>query len=160
MRNKIADFIQIMNSVNFCYQGDALFMNVQDKFDQIMQEAAQVAIATLTVDGQAPDVRIVLFVYLPETHQLLFMSGADSAKVAEITAHSVAAFTTQAVSEQKYARAKQAKIQKVTLTDSMKQAYFDKFPNSAAYAAHNDFFTVDFNSVDVTADKQTETLTF
>ncbi|MFC6170118.1 pyridoxamine 5'-phosphate oxidase family protein [Loigolactobacillus jiayinensis] len=135
-------------------------MDVKDEFNQIMQEAAQVSIATLTVDGQAPDVRIVLFVYLPETHQLLFMSGADSPKIAQIAAHSAAAFTTQSVSDQKYARAKQAKVQKVTPTEAMKTAYFAKFPTSAAYAAHSEFFTVDFNSADVTADNQTETITF
>lgn len=125
-----------------------------------MQEAAQVSIATLTVDGQAPDVRIVLFVYLPATHQLLFMSGADSPKAAQIAAHSVAAFTTQSVGNQNFARAKQAKVQKITPTEAMKKAYFDKFPATAAYAAHSDFFTVDFDSVAVTTDNQTETVTF
>ncbi|MFD1317162.1 pyridoxamine 5'-phosphate oxidase family protein [Loigolactobacillus zhaoyuanensis] len=135
-------------------------MSAKDNFNQIMQEAAQLSIATLTVDGQAPDVRIVLFVYLPETHQLLFMSGADSPKTAQIAAHSAAAFTTQSVSDQKYARAKQAKVQKVIPTEAMKSAYFDKFPASAAYAAHSEFFTVDFDSADVTADNQTEKVTF
>lgn len=135
-------------------------MSAKDKFDQIMQEATQVSIATLTVDGKAPDVRIVLFVYLPTTHQLLFMTGTNAPKVAQIAAHSAAAFTTQAVGNQNFARAKQAKVQKVTPTEAMKKAYSDKFPAAAAYAAHSDFFTVDFDSVAVTADNQTETITF
>ncbi|MFD0896601.1 pyridoxamine 5'-phosphate oxidase family protein [Loigolactobacillus binensis] len=135
-------------------------MNAKAEFKQVMQEATEVSIATLAVDGQAPDVRIVLFVYLPTTHQLLFMTGADSPKAAQIAAHSAAAFTTQAVGEQNFARAKQAQIQKVTPTETMKKTYFDKFPATAAYAAHSAFFTVDFNSVDVTAAHQTETITF
>lgn len=128
-----------------------------DKTDleKIVNGTAQIAVATLTKNGQAPDVRIVLGVYDKTSDQVLFMSSAQAEKVAEIAAHSQAAFATPQFGELGYARIRHAVVEQINPTPEQLDLYNNKYPENAKYAAHSDFFALRFKEAEVTVDGHT-----
>ena len=67
-------------------------MNLRDKFERIMREQREIALAT-TTDG-LPHVRIVNFYYAPEERRIYFATFKDNEKVVELAANPNIAFTT------------------------------------------------------------------
>lgn len=132
-----------------------------DKTDleRIINNASQIALATLTEDGSAPDVRIVLAVYDPKNAEVLFMTNGQAAKVAEIAAHQQAAFATPQFAADESARVRQATVTKITPTPEQLALYNAKYPQTAKYAAHADFFALAFKQAEVTIGGATSTIT-
>lgn len=124
-----------------------------DKTDlvRIINGAANIAVATLTTNGQAPDVRLVLGAYDEATDQVLFISSTQAEKVAEINAHSQAAFATAPVGQGEFVRVRQATVKQITPTAAQAAVYNKKYPDSAKYAAQSAFFALTFKQADVVA---------
>ncbi|ANZ60449.1 hypothetical protein AYR62_15045 [Secundilactobacillus paracollinoides] len=127
---------------------------------RILTAGGQVAVATLTEDATSPDVRIVIFSYMPDTHQLIFSTVSDSPKTAEITAHSTGAFTTIPAGNQDVVRAKNVTVKKVDATDEITSVYYDKYPFAKKMADNHSFYALEFTTAEVTADGETATVTF
>jgi len=104
-------------------------------------------VGTLTEDGSAPDVRIVLGVYDQDNSQMIFMANAKSEKVAEIAAHSQAAFTTPQFGKSDFARVRKATVTKINPTPAQLNLYNSKYPQSAQYAAQSAFFALTFKQL-------------
>ncbi|MFD1484484.1 pyridoxamine 5'-phosphate oxidase family protein [Lacticaseibacillus baoqingensis] len=128
------------------------------KLEQIIDAAQQIAVATLTEDGTAPDVRIVLGVYDKLGKQVLFMSSRQAEKVAEIAAHGRAAFATPQFDDQGVVRVRHAHVAKITPTTAQSALYQQKYPQTAKFAAHSDFFALTFDEADVTINGETTTV--
>ena len=67
-------------------------MQAKETFLQVMAEQQEIALAT-SVGGQ-PNVRIVNFIYLPETKCVYFSTFKGNDKVGELRANDKVAFTT------------------------------------------------------------------
>ncbi|WP_390405295.1 pyridoxamine 5'-phosphate oxidase family protein [Lacticaseibacillus jixiensis] len=132
-------------------------MSSREDLARIIDSASQIAVATLTEDGSAPDVRIVLGVYDPASDQVLFMSADKAQKVAEISAHPQASLATPQFGEDA-ARIRQATVKPITPTDAQLALYNHKYPQTAKYAAHSDFFALSFKQAEVTIAGVTSTV--
>ncbi|WP_461215771.1 hypothetical protein [Lacticaseibacillus sp. GG6-2] len=82
--------------------------------ERIVNDASQIAVATLTEDGTAPDVRIVLGVYDKADDLVLFMSSGKAEKAAEIAAHQQASFATPQFGQNDVMRVRKATVTKIT----------------------------------------------
>lgn len=131
--------------------------NTED-LERIFNAASQIAVATLTEDGTAPDVRIVLGVYDKATNQELFMTAANAEKVAEIGKHSQASFATPQFGNNDVARVRKATVQKIDPTPEQLALYNAKYPQTAKYAAHADFFALRFEQAEVTIGGENSTV--
>ncbi|WP_196246315.1 pyridoxamine 5'-phosphate oxidase family protein [Lacticaseibacillus zhaodongensis] len=132
-----------------------------DKTDleKILTDATQIAVATLTEDGAAPDVRIVLGAYDAQSKQMLFMTNPKSQKVAEIAAHSQAAFAIPQLGKGGFARVRKADVQQINPSQDQVALYSAKYPQNGQYAAHSSFYALSFKEADVTIDGATSTVT-
>ncbi|MFD1433278.1 pyridoxamine 5'-phosphate oxidase family protein [Lacticaseibacillus yichunensis] len=136
-------------------------MDAKTEAQRILTESGQVAVASLTTDGSAPDVRIVLYTYLKEANTLLFMTAGNANKVAEFAAHDAAAFTTLPIGETNdVVRVRAAKINGITPDEAQLAQYMAAFPQTAKYAAHGTFFALTFSEADVTVKNQESTVEF
>lgn len=71
-------------------------MSTKDTLTNVLKNAANLAVATVSPDGKTPDVRIVNFVYFPDESEntVYFSTSKDANKVKEITANNCVSFTT------------------------------------------------------------------
>lgn len=131
-----------------------------DKTDlaRIINSAAHLAVATLTTDGQAPDVRVVLGAYDSATAQVIFVSSPQAEKVAEIAAHAQAAFATAPVGQGEFVRVRQAIVQSIPASSAPAAVYNQKFPQSGQYAAAATYFALSFQQAEVTTGGTTTTI--
>ncbi|WP_407894283.1 pyridoxamine 5'-phosphate oxidase family protein [Lacticaseibacillus sp. N501-2] len=125
-------------------------MATKTDLERIVNASSQIAVATLTEDGTAPDVRIVLGVYDAENDLVLFMSSGKAEKAAEIAAHKQAAFATPQFGQNDVMRVRKATVTKITPTQAQQTLYTTKYPQTAKYAAHSDFFALAFDQAEVT----------
>ncbi|WP_262314605.1 pyridoxamine 5'-phosphate oxidase family protein [Lacticaseibacillus parakribbianus] len=68
-------------------------MTTQDTYHQILQQAEQLALATLTADGK-PSVRMVNFLFDPSSNTVYVCTDRHAQKVQELATHPTVAFTT------------------------------------------------------------------
>ncbi|WP_165815217.1 pyridoxamine 5'-phosphate oxidase family protein [Levilactobacillus bambusae] len=134
-------------------------MDTMAVFNDIMTNATDLSLATVTEDGH-PDVRIVHFTYLPESHQILFITGEKTEKVVELKAHPQVAVTTQAVKGTDAVRIVAATANPVENTAELRATYTAKFPDAAKMIENAAMYVIDFTSVTVTAGFKTEVVTF
>jgi uncharacterized pyridoxamine 5'-phosphate oxidase family protein len=71
-------------------------MSTKDTLINVLENAANIAVATKSVDGKTPNVRIVNFLYFPNESEntIYFATSKDANKVKELAANGSVAFTT------------------------------------------------------------------
>lgn len=71
-------------------------MSTKENVTSVLENATNLAVATETLDGNTPDVRIVNFLYFPKESEntVYFSTSKDANKVKEIAANNHVSFTT------------------------------------------------------------------
>ncbi|MTV81759.1 pyridoxamine 5'-phosphate oxidase family protein [Secundilactobacillus folii] len=71
-------------------------MSTKDTYNNVLEKAANLEVATETVSGHVPNVRTVNYVYFPNesANTIYFITSKDANKVKEITANNQVSFTT------------------------------------------------------------------
>lgn len=141
----------------FVNNGGIILSDLKD-VERIINSAKQIAVATLTEDGSAPDVRIVLGVFDAASNQVLFMTSPQAEKAAEIAAHSQAAFATPQFGDNDVLRVRNATVKPIDVTPAQLDLYNQQYPQTAKYAAHSSFFALSFKQAELTIKDEASTV--
>ncbi|MDR3346660.1 MAG: pyridoxamine 5'-phosphate oxidase family protein [Campylobacteraceae bacterium] len=121
-------------------------MSNLSKYLEVLKQTTQIALATST--GDIPNVRIVNFIYQPQSPELLyFASDRTSPKIIEFGKNNNVAFTTVPSENAAYIRSNNAVIQKSKLSiDDVKELFIARIAGYdealAAVGAALDVFEV------------------
>lgn len=70
-------------------------MSTKENYNNILNQATHIALATETLDGHTPSVRVVNFLYFEDTPNTIYVATArDTTKVREIETNNHVSFTT------------------------------------------------------------------
>ena len=86
------------------------------------------------------------------------MTAANAEKVAEISKHSQASFATPQFGSNDVARVRKATVEKIDPTPDQLALYNAKYPQTAKYDAHSDFFALRFKQAEVTIGGENSTV--
>lgn len=106
-------------------------MSTKDTLTNVLENATNLAVATESLNGNTPDVRIVNFLYFPKESEntVYFSTSKDANKVKQLTANSSTAFTTTPAKEGNVrvtdGEAKLANDSKDKVLDAMGKKYGD-----------------------------------
>lgn len=87
-------------------------MNTREIFEKVMRESTQIALASLSLTENKPNVRLMCFYYDFQTKKIYFCTFQGAPKVAEFENNEKVAFTTCPIEEHLAVRVEDAVIRK------------------------------------------------
>lgn len=87
-------------------------MDIKTIFEKVMRESTQIALASLSITENKPNVRLMCFYYDFQTKKIYFCTFKGSPKIAEFENNEKVAFTTCPIEEHLAARVENAIIRK------------------------------------------------